>query len=67
MAHERHADFLHDAGFHEAGVERVAEIVEPHVADSGICECRLPGALHDPNRTAAKVDDKAVGLALLKQ
>ena len=66
MTHKRHANFLHDAGFHEAGVERVAEIVETHVADSGICECRFPSALDDANRTAAKVDDKAVGLALLK-
>ena len=67
MTHERHADLLHDAGFHEAGVKRVAEIMETHVADSGIFQCCLPGALHDANRTAAKVDHQAVGFALLKQ
>ena len=36
VAHERHADFLHDTGFHQAGVERVAEIVETHVTDLGV-------------------------------
>jgi hypothetical protein len=32
MSHERHANFLQDARFHQAGVERVAEIVKTDVA-----------------------------------
>jgi hypothetical protein len=32
VAHERHPDFLEDARFHEAGIERVAKIVETDVA-----------------------------------
>jgi hypothetical protein len=29
MAHQRHADFLQDASFHQASVEGVAEVVKP--------------------------------------
>ena len=32
MTHERHANFLQDAGLHEASVEAVAEIVKADVA-----------------------------------
>ena len=32
MAHERHADFLQDAGLHQAGVEGVAKIVKTDMA-----------------------------------
>ena len=66
MPHEGFADLLHDAGFHEAGVERMAEIVKSHVADSGVFQRRFPGALHYANRTAAEIDHEAVGLAVLK-
>ena len=57
MAHERHANFLHDTGFHQPGVKRVAEIVETYVPELGILQCVLPGALHDANRLAAVADD----------
>ena len=60
MTHERHADFLQDAGLHQAGVEGVAEIVETDVADFGVFERRLPRALDDADRTALIVDDEAV-------
>ena len=42
MTHERHADFLQDAGFHKACVKGVAEIVEAHVADTGVLQSRFP-------------------------
>jgi len=42
VAHKRHANFLQDAGFHQASVECVAEIVETYIADSGVFERRFP-------------------------
>ena len=36
VAHERHANFLQDAGLHQTRVEGVAEIVETHVAYPGV-------------------------------
>ncbi len=65
MAHERHADFLQDAGFHQAGIKGVAEIVKTHVADVGVFQCRLPRAFHDADRLAVKFDDEALGFAVL--
>lgn len=56
MPHERHANFLQDAGFHQARVERVAEIMKTDVADFSVLERRLPRALNDADRTAAEVD-----------
>ena len=56
VAHQGHADFLQDARLHQPRVERVAEIVETDVADSGILECRVPRALHDADRASAEVD-----------
>ena len=47
MAHERHADFLQDAGLHQAGVEGVAKIVKTDVAELRVFERSLPRALHD--------------------
>ena len=35
MAHERHADFLQDAGLHQAGIEGVAKVVKTEVAKLG--------------------------------
>jgi hypothetical protein len=67
VAHERHADFLHDAGFHQTGIKRVAEIVETHVADPGILQRRLPGALDDPDWLPSEADDEALLLAVLEQ
>ena len=67
MTHERHPDFLQDAGFHQAGVKGVAEIVETHVADPGIFQRRFPGALHDAQRLALVVKYQARGLTAVKQ
>jgi len=50
-----------------AGVEGMAEIVETDVGGFGHVSMRFPGAFHDPDRTAAKVDHQAVSLAVLKQ
>src|SRR5665213_2779004 len=66
MAHERHADFLQDAGLHQAGVEGVAEIVETDVAELRVFERGLPRALHDADWLVFVADDQAFGLAVLK-
>jgi hypothetical protein len=57
MAHERHANFLQDARFHQAGVERVAEIVETDVAELRVLERGFPRTLHDADRLAFVIDD----------
>ena len=67
MTHERHADFLHDAGLHQAGIEGVAEIVETDVAELRVFERSLPGTLHDADRPVFVADDQSFGLAVLKQ
>ena len=67
VAHERHADFLQDAGLHQARVEGVAEIVETDVADSRILQRGFPRSFHDADRTAVKVDQESLGLATFKQ
>ncbi len=66
MPHERHADFLQDAGFHQAGVKGVAEIVKTHVADPGIFQRRFPGTLHDAEWLAVVVKDQPTGLTAVK-
>ena len=67
MTHQRHADFLQDAGLHQSRIKGVAEIVETNVADFGVFQCRLPRALHDADRSAVEVDHEAFSLAALKQ
>ena len=67
MAHQRHADFLQDAGLHEAGVEGVAKIVEADVADTCVFQRGFPRALDDADRLAAETDVDTFGLALCKQ
>lgn len=67
VAHERHANFLQDARFHQAGVERVAEIVKTDVAKLRVLERGCPRALHDANRLALIVDDQSAVFAALKQ
>ncbi len=67
VAHQGHADLLEDARFHAPRVERVAEVVKSHVADTGIRECGSPRAFHDADWLAAILDHQPVGLAALKQ
>ena len=67
MAHERHANFLHDSGFHQARIEGVAKIVEADVSDSGIFQRRFPGPLNDANGPALVIKDQSLWLAMLKQ
>ena len=64
MAHQRHANFLHDAGLHKAGIESVAEIMEANVADPSMSENRLPRCFDDPNRSVPECHNKAFGLTL---
>ena len=66
MAHERHADFLQDAGLHEASVERVAEIVETDVAKSCVSQRGRPRAFDDPDWLSLVVDDQPAVLAVFK-
>src|SRR4051794_13902562 len=65
MAHERHADFLQDARLHQTGVEGVAEIVETHVADSGVFQRGLPGALYDADLLPFVAKDNTVVTAII--
>ena len=67
MAHKRHADFLQDAGLHQAGIECVAEIVKADVAELRVFERGAPRALHDADWLVFVADDQAFGLAVLKQ
>jgi len=66
MTHERHADFLQDAGFHQARIERVAEVVETDGAEIRVFERGLPRTLHDADWLAFVADDQSCGLAVLK-
>ena len=67
MAHERHADFLQDAGFHKACIEGVTEIVKTHMTDTGVLQGRFPRALHDAEGLAVVLKDQPLGLTVLKQ
>ena len=67
MAHERHADFLQDAGLHQARVEGVAEIMKADVADSCVSERGLPRAFDVANWAAPKADDESFCLAAAEQ
>jgi site-specific DNA recombinase len=42
VAHQGLADVLRDAGFHEPGVERVLQIMEPHGWNAGLPDGRSP-------------------------
>src|SRR5437016_14250556 len=64
MAHQRHANFLHDAGLHQPGVESVAEIMKPHVPDACFFESRPPCRLDDLDRVAAELNQQTARLAL---
>lgn len=63
MAHQRHADFLQDAGLHQAGVEGVAEVVETDVANPAVFEGRFPGGLENPDLLSAVAENNVLVLA----
>jgi hypothetical protein len=67
VAHERHADFLKDAGLHQARVEGVAEVVEANVPDSGTLERGLPRLLYEVDRAAVEIDHDAIRLLVLEE
>jgi len=67
MTHERHANFLQDAGFHQPGIERVTKVMKTDVTERSIFQRRLPGALDDPDWSAAKVDYQTSRFPVFKQ
>ena len=67
VAHERHANFLQDAGLHQARVERVAKIVKTDVAKFRVFKRGSPRAFYDPDRLALVVNDQPAVLTVLKQ
>ena len=67
MSHERHANFLHDAGFHQPGIERMAEIVETYVADSGILKRGFPRAFDDAKGAIFVCENQAHGFLVFDQ
>jgi hypothetical protein len=67
VAHERHANFLQDAGLHQAGIKGVAEIVETDMADTAVFERGLPGAFHDSDRLAPKTNYQAFCRTVFEQ
>ncbi len=52
VAHEGLPHVLHDARFHEPGVEGVAKIVKAEVADARPSDRRLPGGFDPVDRMA---------------
>ena len=52
MPHQRHANFLQDAGLHQAGVEGVAKIVKADVPNARVLERGLPRTLYDSDLLA---------------
>lgn len=65
MAHQRHADFLQDAGLHQPSVKGVPEIVKPKMPDLGVSQSRRPSALDNPHPAAVEVDDQAFRFSML--
>lgn len=63
MAHERFADFLHDACFHKPRVERVTEVMETVVADARAADGSLPSGLDDADRLTLEGEEQALLLA----
>lgn len=62
MTHEGLADFLHDAGFHEPGVERVPKVMETDVADARAADGGLPCGLDCPHGMTFEGEDQAFRL-----
>src|SRR5579872_5342704 len=65
MAHERHANFLQDAGLHQTRVEGMAKIVEAHMADPGVFERGFPRTLDDADLLAFVSEDNSLVAAIL--
>ena len=54
VTHEGFPHVLHDARFHEPGVEGVAKIVKAGITDACSSDRRFPGCLDLVDRTALK-------------
>ena len=67
VAHERHANFLHDTGLHQAGIKGVAKVVKADVSNRSSSERGLPRAFYDADRSAFVFKDQSLLLAALKQ
>jgi hypothetical protein len=63
MAHQRLADFLHDPGFHEPRIERVAEIMKAAVADARAANGSFPSGLDYADGLAFEREKQALLLA----
>lgn len=67
MTHERLADVLHDARFHEPRIERVAEVMEAVVADARAADRGLPRGFDLLNRVVVKRENQPRSLPVGKQ
>ena len=67
MSHQRHANLLQDAGFHQSSIEGMAEIVKTDMPDAGALKRGFPGAFHDADRAAAEIDHETLWFAVLNQ
>src|SRR2546430_16272636 len=67
MTHQSFADFLHDPGLHQAGVERVAQVMEAEVANLGPAQRGLPRSLDLVDRVAPEGEGQAFVLPVLSE
>src|SRR5579864_3903132 len=67
MPHQCFANFLHDACFHEPCVKRVAEVMEPAIADARTTDSSLPSGLDDADRFTLKRKEQTLLLAFGKK
>lgn len=67
MPHESLANFLHDSGLHEAGIERVPEIVESVIPDLGPLDSVLPSGFDPVKRSAVEGEDVPFVLAVRQE
>jgi len=61
VAHEGLPHVLHDARFHEPGVEGVAKIVKAEVADARLPDGCFPGSFDSVDRTAFESEYQPFG------
>src|SRR5258708_7318960 len=67
MPHQRLADFLHDASFHEPRVECVTEVMKPAITDASTADGSDPSGLDDADRFTLKREEQTLLLAFGKK
>jgi hypothetical protein len=67
MAHQGLAHFLHDTGFHQPGIEGVAQVVKTAGSDAGPAQGCFPGRLDSMNRPVLEGEDQAFVFPLLPE